>query len=75
MIEIKEVGRRGEMVIPRRFRDVLGLDEHSKVRITLEKSKIVIEPVTDEVVEKMRGMFGRRKIDVVRLVEESHVTH
>jgi len=52
--QLVKVGKKGRIVIPKEVRDALNIREGSFVRIYIEGSRIVIEPVED-VVEKFKG--------------------
>jgi len=48
---VLEVKRKGIVIIPKRFRDALGISEGDKVTIELEKGKLVLKPLRPKIVD------------------------
>ena len=69
--------RKYQITIPKSIREKLGIKVGDRLLIKLEDNKIVIEPIRpNEALEKLltiadRILGGPKKIDAVRLVEES----
>jgi AbrB family looped-hinge helix DNA binding protein len=57
MRQITSVSTKGQFVIPAEMRAALGIKPGTRIAVTQEESRIVIEPVTAELVEKTRGML------------------
>jgi AbrB family looped-hinge helix DNA binding protein len=57
MRQITSVSTKGQFVIPAEMRSALGIKPGTRIAVTQEASRIVIEPVTPELVEKTRGML------------------
>ena len=57
MRQITTVSTKGQFVIPAPMRVSLGIKPGMRIAVTQEESRIVIEPVTDELVDKTRGML------------------
>jgi AbrB family looped-hinge helix DNA binding protein len=55
--QITSVSTKGQFVIPAEMRSALGIKPGTRIAVTQEASRIVIEPVTHELVEKTRGML------------------
>jgi len=55
--QITTVSTKGQFVIPSDIRQSLGIKPGTRVAVTLEGSRIVLEPVTEELVDKTRGML------------------
>jgi AbrB family looped-hinge helix DNA binding protein len=55
--QITTVSTKGQFVIPAQMRESLGIKPGTRIAVTQEESRIVIEPVTHELVEKTRGML------------------
>ena len=51
MKAVLEVKRKGIVIIPKRFRDALGISEGDKVTIELEKGKLVLKPLRPKIVD------------------------
>ncbi len=56
--QITTVSTKGQFVIPAEMRSALGITPGMRIAVTQEGSRIVLEPVTKELVEKVRGMFS-----------------
>jgi len=55
--QITTVSTKGQFVIPAEMRLSLGIKPGTRIAVTQERSRIVIEPVTDELVDQTRGML------------------
>ena len=53
-VEIR-VGRRRAIVIPKAVAEALGIDEGSKLKLTVENGKIILEPIPDAIQLSLRG--------------------
>ena len=56
--QITTVSTKGQFVIPAEMRDLLGIRPGTRIAVTQEGSKIVLEPVSEELVDRTRGMFA-----------------
>lgn len=55
--QITSVSTKGQFVIPAEMRSALGIKPGTRIAVTQETSRIVLEPVTRELVAKTRGML------------------
>jgi AbrB family looped-hinge helix DNA binding protein len=55
--QITTVSTKGQFVIPLEMRAALGIRPGTRIAVTQERGKIILEPVTVELVEKTRGML------------------
>jgi AbrB family looped-hinge helix DNA binding protein len=55
--QITTVSTKGQFVIPAEMRESLGIKPGTRIVVTQEDTRIVIEPVTHKLVEKTRGML------------------
>jgi AbrB family looped-hinge helix DNA binding protein len=55
--QITTVSTKGQFVIPAEMRASLGIKPGTRIAVRQEESRIVIEPVTAELVAKTRGML------------------
>ncbi|MBS1800388.1 MAG: AbrB/MazE/SpoVT family DNA-binding domain-containing protein [Acidobacteria bacterium] len=55
---ITTVSTKGQLVIPAKMRDALGLEPGDQVALTIEDGAILLRPVTERLVEETRGMFA-----------------
>ena len=55
---ITTVSTKGQLVIPARMRDALGIEPGDRVALTLEDGVILLRPVTERLVEETRGMLA-----------------
>ncbi len=51
------VGNRGQVVIPAGIRFALGIKTGTRISIGLEDARIVLDVVSEDMVEKTRGML------------------
>lgn len=56
--QITTVSTKGQFVIPSEIRDLLSIRPGTRIAVTQEGSKIVLEPVSAELVDRTRGMFA-----------------
>ena len=65
---ITTVSTKGQLVIPARMRDALGIEPGDRVALTLEDGAILLRPVSERLVEETRGMFagGRSMADEIQ---------
>jgi AbrB family looped-hinge helix DNA binding protein len=56
--QITTVSTKGQFVIPSEIRELLGIRPGTRIAVTQEGSKIVLEPVSEELVDRTRGMFA-----------------
>ena len=55
---ITTVSTKGQFVIPSEMRDLLGIAPGSRIAVTQDGSRIVLEPVSEELVDRTRGLFS-----------------
>ena len=55
--QITTVSTKGQFVIPSEMRTALGIKPGTRIAVTQDGAKITLEPVTDELVDKTRGML------------------
>ncbi|HEY1993840.1 MAG TPA: AbrB/MazE/SpoVT family DNA-binding domain-containing protein [Edaphobacter sp.] len=62
---VATVSTKGQLVIPARMRDALGIGPGDRVALTLEDGVILLRPVSERLVDETRGMFsdGRSMAD------------
>lgn len=56
--QITTVSTKGQFVIPSEMRSALGIKPGTRIAVTQEGSKIVLEPVSEELVDRTRGMLA-----------------
>ena len=54
--QITSVSTKGQFVIPSEMRASLGIKPGTRIAVTQEESRIVLEPISRELVEKTRGI-------------------
>lgn len=67
---ITTVSTKGQLVIPARMRDALGIEPGDRVALTLEDGVILLRPVSERLVEETRGMFASGRSMADELQEE-----
>jgi AbrB family looped-hinge helix DNA binding protein len=55
---ITSVSTKGQFVIPAEMREALGIRPGMRIAVTQQGSKIILEPVSDALVDRTRGMFS-----------------
>jgi AbrB family looped-hinge helix DNA binding protein len=55
---ITTVSTKGQLVIPARMRDALGIEPGDRVALTLEDGAILLRPVSERLVDETCGMFA-----------------
>ncbi len=56
--QITTVSTKGQFVIPSEMRTSLGIQPGTRISVTQEGSRIVLEPVSEELVDQTRGMLA-----------------
>lgn len=57
-LQITTMSTKGQLVIPAEMRALLGLQPGDRIALTLEDSRIILQPVNDKFVDQLRGMFA-----------------
>jgi AbrB family looped-hinge helix DNA binding protein len=57
---ITTVSSKGQFVIPAEMRASLQIKPGTRISVALEDSRIVLEPVSEDLVDRTRGMFSGR---------------
>jgi AbrB family looped-hinge helix DNA binding protein len=52
------VSTKGQLVIPADVRTELGIQPGSRIALTVENARIILQPVNERLVEKLRGRFA-----------------
>lgn len=58
MTQITTVSTKGQFVIPAEMRDQLGIGPGTRIAVTLQGTRIVLEPVSEKLVEETRGILA-----------------
>jgi AbrB family looped-hinge helix DNA binding protein len=56
--QVATVSSKGQLVIPANIREALGIGPGTKLVLTIEKSHILLRPVTAKLVEELRGILA-----------------
>jgi AbrB family looped-hinge helix DNA binding protein len=59
-IEYATVKAKGQVVIPVDIRRKFQIDEGTRVAFLEESGRLFIQPVTDDFIDRMNGILGRR---------------
>ena len=57
MAQITTVSTKGQLVIPAAVRESLGIEPGTRIAVSLEGRRIILEPVSASRVEETRGLF------------------
>jgi len=55
---ITTVSTKGQFVIPSEMRDSLGIEPGTRIAVTQDGPRIVLEPVSEGLVDQTRGIFA-----------------
>jgi AbrB family looped-hinge helix DNA binding protein len=55
--QITTVSTKGQFVIPSEMRTALGIKPGTRISVTQDGTKIILQPVTHELVDQTRGML------------------
>jgi AbrB family looped-hinge helix DNA binding protein len=62
-------GAKGQVVIPRRLRGEIEINEGTKAQVYAENGQIVLKPITSKFIKSLRGSLKRTKAMDVFLAE------
>jgi AbrB family looped-hinge helix DNA binding protein len=68
--QITSVSTKGQFVIPSEIRTSLGIKPGTRICVIQEGSRIVLEPVSEELVDRTRGMLAGRSSLAKALLRE-----
>jgi len=57
MTEMVTVTSKGQLVIPSKLRKKLGIHKGTKVAVTAEGNHLVLQPITPEYIDSLRGIL------------------
>lgn len=58
MTQITTVSTKGQFVIPADMREELGIEPGTRIAVTLQGPKIILEPVSEKLVDDTRGILA-----------------
>jgi AbrB family looped-hinge helix DNA binding protein len=58
MTQITTVSTKGQFVIPAEIREMLGIGPGTRIAVTLQGTRIILEPVSEKLVDDTRGIFA-----------------
>jgi AbrB family looped-hinge helix DNA binding protein len=58
MNRITTVSTKGQLVIPAEMRESLGIRPGSRIAVSLKGSRIILEAVSEKLVDETRGIFA-----------------
>ena len=64
---ITTVSTKGQLVIPARMRDALGIEPGDRIALTLEDGVILLRPVSERLVDETCGMFAGGRLMIEEL--------
>jgi len=70
--EIVEISEKGQLLIPKLYRDKTGIKPGSKVALSVDQNKLIVNPLPEDPIEASRGYLkgGRSLSD--ELLAERH---
>jgi AbrB family looped-hinge helix DNA binding protein len=70
MAEMVTVTSKGQLVIPSRLRKKLGIHKGTRVSVTSEGTRLILQPITPEYIHSLRGMLSKDSRALEILYEE-----
>ena len=58
MTQITTVSTKGQFVIPAEIRESLGIGPGTRIAVTLAGQRIILEPVSEKLVDETRGLLA-----------------
>jgi AbrB family looped-hinge helix DNA binding protein len=58
MNRITTVSTKGQLVIPAEMRESLCIEPGTRIAVTLQGTRIILEPVSEKLVDETRGLFA-----------------
>jgi AbrB family looped-hinge helix DNA binding protein len=58
MTRITTVSTKGQLVIPAEMRESLGIEPGSRIAVMLQGTRIILEPVSERLVDETRGLLA-----------------
>ena len=58
MTQITRVSTKGQFVIPTAMRESLGIRPGTRISVSLQGTRIVLEPVSEKLVDETRGLLS-----------------
>jgi AbrB family looped-hinge helix DNA binding protein len=69
MLSVK-LSSKGQLVIPKEIRDVLGLEAGTRLQLLVQNGKIVLEPLTQSPIDALYGKYAQ--VDLLGELEAEH---
>lgn len=67
---VTSLSTKGQIVIPKRIREALGLRPGTKIIVELEDGKVVLRPVKEGIGNRLYGKY--KGLDLLRDLENEH---
>jgi len=58
MLQITTVSTKGQFVIPAEMRESLGIRPGTRIVVSLQGSRLILEPVSEKLVDETRGILA-----------------
>jgi len=58
MTQITTVSTKGQFVIPSEIRESLGIGPGTRIAVTVQGPRIILEPVSEQLVDRTRGLLA-----------------
>ncbi len=56
--QMATVSSKGQLVIPAEIRSSLGIQAGTRISITAEGDRIILQPITEKLIDDLRGRFA-----------------
>jgi len=68
---VTSLSTKGQIIIPKKIREALGLRPGAKFIIELEGDSVILKPVKVDVAQRLYGRY--RELDLLKDLEEEHL--
>lgn len=65
-----KLSSKGQVVVPKEIREIVGIGPGTTLRITVHDGKIILDPVTAPVIDRLHGKFAGE--DLIPALESEH---
>jgi len=65
-----KLSSKGQVVLPKKVREMLGIGPGTTLRVTVQDGRIILDPLTTPVIDRLHGKFAGE--DLLRALEAEH---
>jgi AbrB family looped-hinge helix DNA binding protein len=68
--EIVEISKKGQLLIPKSYREKVGIKSGTKVALSVDRNKLIVNPLPNDPIEASRGYLKGGKSLAEELLKE-----